>query len=137
MANNRSAIRTAIKALLVNQTVAGANVYTNRESNLWQSELPAIIISTGSEPVVAESLQSRRYLRTLELVLKIKIKATASVDDDLDTFVAQVEVIINGAPSLGGTVLTSIQTNTETRVDSEGETDIGVAELTFECKYIS
>lgn len=136
MANNRVAIRAAVKSMLVNVTDAGPNVFTNRETRLWESELPAILLSTGQEPVVHESLQGRRYYRTLELLVTVKITATVSVDDELDALVGQIEEILNTEPSFGGTVISSIQTNTEIRVNSEGKEDVAVAVLTFECKYI-
>ncbi len=137
MANNRANIRSALKTMLTGQTDAGSNVYTNRESRLWQSELPAIIISTPEEPVTPESLSSRRYIRDLVISLEVKIEASESVDDTLDALVADIEDLIDADPSIDGTVLSCVQKSTEVRVDSEGEKDIGVATITFECKYIS
>lgn len=135
--NNRAAIRAAVKALLSGQTDAGTNVYTNRETKLWQSELPAILIYTPTEPIVPEALQGTRYYRTLELQVKIKLEATSSIDDDLDDLAADVEDLMSADRSFGGTVISSIQTNTEISIDSAGENDVGMATLTFECKYIS
>jgi hypothetical protein len=135
--NNRQAIRSALKAMLSGETTAGANVFTNRETRLWQSELPAILIYTNQEPSTPESLSARRYIRNLELVIHVKIEATENVDDDLDQIVTEVEEIIDADQSLQGTVLATSQTNTEIRVDSDGEKDIGIAIITFECKYIS
>lgn len=135
--NNRTTIRTALLDMLVGETSAGTNVYSNRESRLWQSELPSILIYTLQEPLTPESLSARRYIRNLELQIKVKVEATETVDDTLDALVAEVEAIIDADPSLAGTVLTTIQTNTEVSIESEAEKDIGIAVLTFECKYIS
>lgn len=137
MANNRVAIRAAIQTLLLNATDAEDNVYTNRKNKLWESELPAILISTVQEPALPESLSGRRYIRNLEVKLIIKIASTEASDDDLDVLVGQVETLVNANQFLSGTVLSTIQTNTELIFDAEGETDVAVATLTFECKYIS
>lgn len=137
MANNRQAIRTAVQAMLLGNTDADQNVYKNRESKLWQSELPSILIYTLQEPSTSESLQSRRYIRDLELLIKVKVEATESVDDVLDALVGEVEDLINADRSLSGTVLSTVQQNTEITIESEGENDVGTAILTFTCKYIS
>jgi hypothetical protein len=138
MANNRSAIRDAIKALLLDETDAGANVYTSRTSPLWQSELPAILIYTEDESAKPESMRANsRSIRTLQVTIHAKIEASEDVDDDVDSLVAEIETLISEESSLGGTVLGSQLTNTETRVDMQGESEIGVAVLTYECLYIS
>lgn len=137
MANNRVAIRAAIKTMLSGNTSAGTNVYTNRETRLWESELPAILLQTETEPVVPEALNSRRYYRTLELHIKIKAEGTTSVDDTLDALVAEVETIMDANPGLSGSAITSQQTNTTVTLNSDGEKDVGEATLTYEVKYIS
>lgn len=137
MANNRVAIRAALKALLSGETDAGTNVYTNRESRLWKSELPSIIINTPDEPVNIRALNGGIYNRTLTINVEVKVEASEDVDDTLDALLAEVEQIVADNPSLSGTVQAAIQTNTETRIDSEAEKDIGVGILTFECKYSS
>lgn len=137
MANNRVAIRAAAMTLLMDNTSAGHNVYANRESKLWQSELPAITIYSLHEPTTLEGVSGRRYIRSLQFAVKVRVSATETVDDDLDSLVAEVETIFANNPGLSGTVLSTIQTNTEITIDSGGEEDIAAAILTFECKYIS
>lgn len=137
MANNRAAIREALKVALSAETLAGLNVYTNRETSLWRSELPAILIYSNQESAVPENLQGRRYYRTLELTVEVRIEASEDASDSVDELLAVIEAIIEEEPTIGGTVQSTILTGTETRVDSEGEKDIGVGVLTYECKYIS
>jgi hypothetical protein len=137
MANNRSEIRSAIVALLLGNTDADSNVYPNRETKLFQSELPAILIYTLHEPSILESQNGMRYIRTLQLAVKIRVQSSETIDDDLDALTAEVETIIANNPSLNGTVLSTIQTLTEVLVDSTGEEDLATATLTFECKYIA
>lgn len=137
MGNNRKAIRDALKALLIGSTAADANVFTSRTSPLWESETPAILISTPEESTEFGSLQANRYRRTLTLNVEVKIVATENVADDLDDLVNQIESILILNQSLTGTVQSTTLQSTSTRVDSETDQDIGVAELTFECKYMS
>lgn len=138
MGNKRPEIRDALKTLLINaSTAAGNNVFTNRENGQWKAELPLIIIHTSQEAARPESLKGRRYIRTLELTVTTKIKATDSTDDELDDFVAAVEDEIVSNPSLSGTVLSTILTSTQIIIDSESEYDIGVGILTYECQYIN
>jgi hypothetical protein len=138
MANNRSAIRAAAKALLSGETDALANVYTSRTSPLWQTELPAILIYTESEEAVPESMRANpRSIRTLQLTIHAKVEATEDVDDDIDALLTEIETLMSAQSSIGGTVLGSTLTNTEIRVEHDGQKDVGVGVLTYECKYIS
>jgi hypothetical protein len=137
MANNRIAIRAAVSTLLTGATSAGTNVFTDRKSKLWESELPAILIYTFVEATTPESINLRRYIRDLELKIDVKVEATTSVDDILDALIAEIETIIIANPGLSGTVLSTIHTHTEIVVDSGAETDIARATLTYQCKYIS
>lgn len=137
MANSRKTIRTTLKALLSGQTEAGTNVYTNRDTNFWQSELPAIIIYTTQESAVHESLQGQRYYRTLQLNVEVKVEAASGVDDALDDLIGDIEDIVTANKDISGTVLTTVQLNTETNIDSDGEKYVGTGTISFECKYIA
>jgi hypothetical protein len=138
MANNRKAIREAISDLLIAaDTAAASNVFSNRKQKLSLSELPAIIIYSEEEPIDPKSQRATQYTRTYQVRIDLKIQASDNVDDDLDDFCAEVETAMIANSSLTGTVLGHIQTNTQLSVEEDGEQDIGVASLSFECKYIS
>ena len=137
MGNNRTAIRAALKTMLSGHTSAGTNVYTNRETSLWQSEVPAILIYSEEEPATREGLQSKRYIRTLHLTIKAKVEGSASVDDDLDALLLEIETLISADESLGGTVYSAVQTTTKITINSDGEQDVGVGEISLECQYIA
>jgi hypothetical protein len=135
MANNRANIRAALKNLLNEETTAGENVYSSRGTRYWKSELPAICIFSSQEPAQPANLQGTRYNRTLELTIEVRVEAGTDADDEVDSLLAEVEALIQEDPSIGGTVQSTILTSTEIRVDSEGEKDMGVGILTYECKY--
>lgn len=136
MANNRAAIRAAVRTFLSGQTDAGTNVVSNRD-RLWDSELPAIRIYTGPEQAIPESQRNVRSIRTLELQIEVKVKGGDSVDDELDELIAEVEVLMTANHNLTDTILGSSLSNTETSVNIDGDENIGVGVLTYECKYIA
>jgi hypothetical protein len=126
-----------VKTLLIGQTSAGDSVFINRESRMWKSELPAIIIFATTEAAQPRALNSKQYLRTLDLLIKIKVSPSDSVDSELDDIAGSVEDLLSADQSLGGTVITSELQNTEITIESDGERDVGVAVLTFTAKYIA
>ncbi len=136
MANNRSDIRAALKLMLSGQTSAGTNIFVERPVR-WRSKLPAILIYTPEESATPENLQGSRYYRTLTLNIEAQVELTDEVEDSVDSLLAEIEDIIIADKSLMGSVISSQLTNSAIRVDNNGETDIGVGVLTYECKYIS
>jgi hypothetical protein len=137
VANNRANIRAAIKTVLDGATSAGSNVYSSRRTKLWNEELPAIFIFTLEEPVTPESQRNTRYIRDVQILIEIRLEASTDVDDELDALVGEVEDLIIANQSLSGTVLSVLQLNTEVSFDPNGEKEVGVAILTYQCKYIS
>jgi len=135
--NKRTEIRDAVKELLDGETEAGSNVYVNRETSLWQSELPAILIYTNQESSVPNSINLKRYIRTLELKIEVKVEESEAVDEEIDALLAEIEEIVSENISLSGTVLSTKQISTEIEFDTSGEKPLGVGTLTFECQYIS
>lgn len=135
--NNRAAVRSALKTILSGATDAGSNVFAHRGTSLWTSELPAILIYTNQEQAKREALNRSRYIRTIELTIEVKVEAGDDVAEELDALLGQVEDVVQANESINGTVLSTVQTNTEIRVDSDAAQNIGVGTLTFECQYIS
>jgi hypothetical protein len=135
--NNRQAIREALKTMLTGQTVATNNIYSNRKSGLWETELPAILIYTTDELAKPVTLQGRQYLRTVQLSVEVRIEGSDTVDDDVDSLLGAIEDIVIADQSIGGTVLITTHTNTQTSINSAADQNIGVGMLSFECQYIA
>lgn len=136
MSNNRKAIRAAVKTMLLNNTSAGENVYTNRETTTWESELPAILIYSDDENATNRDITGRQKIRTYNVRIEIKAEAEASVDDDLDDLAQEIETILNADRSLSGTAMDSNYTSTSISISSEGDKEIGTVLLNYEIKYI-
>jgi hypothetical protein len=151
MSTQRKKIRQAIKALLLDNTPAGARVWTNRPNPLSQrpgqqsasSQLPAILIYTRSEDSEVFNESPRQYKRTVEVVVEIAAAMNDDIDDTLDDYAQTVENLILLDDRLGtdpddageyvadGTELTR---SSMTIVDG-GEIPIGAAILSFDVMY--
>ncbi len=135
MAHIRKEIRDAIVELLLDETDAGENVYANRETDLWEAELPAILVYTRDESATPRDLSGRTSIRTLQLIIEIKVYANTTLDDTLDAIALDVEDIMSAA-QIAGTTGRPIYKSTQIELDSGSAKEKGVATLTFDIQYI-
>lgn len=96
MAHQRQTIREAIVTRLTGLTTSGSRVYASRLKPLLDSELPAILVSTGGEP-----LGDATYLKTglpvarpLEIRVDLVAKATSGYENTVDLMLSEVEVAL-------------------------------------------
>lgn len=137
MSHTRQNIRDALVTIIQNgNTAAGSNVYPNRETLLWESELPAVLVYTKEETADPRSLSGSQSIRTLEMVIEAKVMATENVDDDIDDLCAEIEDLLSANPSLSGNALSCIYKSTNIDLDSSSENQKGTAILTYQVKYI-
>lgn len=136
MAHKRTDIREAVKTMLLSNTIAGLNVYSNRVSAFWKSELPSISIFTTEEEATPRDLGNKSYIRTMQLRLEVHAEATEDLDDLLDDAAVQVEDIMNADQGLLGTAIGSKLTTTSIELAGDASTPVGVCSLNFEIKYI-
>ena len=136
MSQSRKNIRDAVVTLLSGATAAGTNVYANRETSLWETELPAILVYTKEETAEPRSISYKQSIRTLDLIVEIKALATEIVDNQLEDIAEDVETVMIANQSLSGSALSVEYISTSISLDSDSETEKGVAALTFKVKYI-
>ncbi len=136
MSHSRKLIRDQVVSILSGQTDAGTNVYANRQTSLWETELPAILVYTKQETAESRDNSGSQYIRTLHLLVEIKAEATSLVDDALDEIALDVEGLFAANRSLNGTALSSELKSTDITLDSGSEKQTGVAILTYEIKSI-
>lgn len=132
----RQQIREAAKAMLLGHTEAGQNVYSNRVSALWRSDLPSISIYLTDETATPRDLRQSSYVRTGTLVFQILAAATENLDHQLDTIADQIESITGADPSLKGTVQGFLLQSSESELNTEGTTPIGTLSLIYQVTYI-
>jgi hypothetical protein len=137
MSHARTQIRSAVTALLMNNTSAGAKVYESRIYPLDDPKLPAILVYTKQETVGDQVSMSkpRTQVRELQLTIEAYVKANANIDETADTMALEIEQIIGGDPTLGDLVKDTIFTTTEIQYEGEGEKPIAVIILTFAVLY--
>jgi hypothetical protein len=139
MPHQRTAIRNAVKALLLNHTSAAARVFSTRETPWERVELPGISIYTLEETVEPESGNTApiELRRTLQLAIEIAIKAKENIDDEIDAVCLQVEKAMHADETLNHTASMSVMGGTEISVVSTGQQLIGLARLIFTVTYFT
>lgn len=134
-------IRRAIKALLVNKTKAGCNVFVSRTTNIDHEELPAIIIYPNTERVDEFNSAPKNYKRTF--ACKIEIIGADSADHELDelleTIAEQVELILEENEtenSAFGKLINNLRiTGSNYTFSGEGQTPVGSLILDVDFVY--
>ncbi|MDA0307499.1 MAG: hypothetical protein O2832_02100 [Proteobacteria bacterium] len=137
MTHARTQIRNVVKALLLNNTSAGAKVYESRIYPLDDPKLPAILIYTKQESVGDQMSMSkpRTQHRELQLTIEVYVKANSTIDETADGLALEIEQIIGNDLSLGGLAKDTILSTTEIQYSDEGEKPIAVITLTFAVLY--
>lgn len=134
--HKRTEIRNAVKAMLLNATTCGANVYSNRVSTFWKAELPSISIFTTDEEAQPRDLRAQSYVVNMNLRIEIHAEANEDLDETLDDLSKEVQDLIQANQDLTGTCLGSVYTGAQIELADNGTTQIGVASLNFSVKYI-
>lgn len=142
MANHaRQQIREAAAALLTGLATTSSRVYQSRIHPLGDTELPCLVITTNDETVERGNTgQSALLKRVLNLQVTAKAKATANVDDTLDTIIKEVEIALNASVSantLGGLAKQIDLSTLYVDMDGEGEMPVGQAVMNFNCYYMT
>ncbi len=130
----RHKIREALKEMLLNQTDAGSNVYSNRVSSYWRSELPCISIFMRDEELSPRDLSAKTYLRKSTITIEIHAEAKEDLDLALDKIADQVEGIILSDISISGTVQGCIFQGIEIDLASGDETTTPIGVLSLNCQ---
>lgn len=132
----RQLIREAIKDILIDNTTAGSNVYTNRVSAFWKEELPSISIFMRDEELTPRNTQGKTYIRKATITIQIIAEANEALDNSLDAMADQVEALILADESLQGNVSGLVFQSSEFEIAGDAAKDIGALTLTMQVTYI-
>lgn len=137
MANHaRHQIRDQVVSTLTGLTTTGARVYPSRVRPLTESNYPCLLVYTTSEAVVdGNGSRPRSLVRQLRLVVEAVCKASADIDDTLDTIAKEVEVALATDPTLGGLAKDCVLAETEIDLVGDGDKPHGIGKLTFSVVY--
>jgi hypothetical protein len=143
----RQLIRDAVIAQLTGQTAAQTRVDDSRTEPHRRGPLPAISVYTEHETVVDDSKQSRpgELLRELDVVIVGWVEHTQArpATRALDDLAAQIEIIMDADPYLGGLAggIGVWLSETEIAIEDENELRpdplIGVIRMTYVAPYLT
>lgn len=135
MAHKRTSIRNNVTTTLTGLTTTGSNVFESRIYPNELSKLPLLNIYSNSE--TSELLSIGKIERNVEIMVEGFAKATANVDEALDTIAKEVEVALGTDLTRGGHAKETFLTNTEYELENIGNQQLGVIKMTFNVQYIT
>lgn len=139
----RRQIREAIKAILVNHTVAGKNVFTGRAHALTEAEIPGILITAAAQGGERSEVSSIGASNTLDRTVPIVVighDEGREVEDRLDAIAVDVERLLGLAREDGASPLMLVAEDidlvrTEISIFGEAAERAGEIRLFFEVLY--
>ena len=136
MAHIRKAIREHVVTTITSLSTTGSNVYETRYFPLQTGNLPALIVYTLDETVEDYTLgqNTRTQFRALNLIIEAHCRATANIDDTLDTIAEEVEEAMVTDISRGGNAKDTKLVSTEVDFDTASQ-KTGLMRLTYLISY--
>lgn len=141
MAHPRKQIRAAVTAALLGETDAGSRVFKARHLPTRRTELPAVLVRSGSGGESVDADSSTTAPRELTCRYDLEVCAVVRVDDEdvddtLDDMAEQIQTVMETDPFWGDLVVDSIRVNTEAaEVEIDGDRSVGGLVLTYEFTY--
>ena len=139
MSHPRKKIRDYLKEILLDKTLAGKNVFTNKKIHIDHDCLPQIIVHTESESVTLMDQAPKRYKRDLSVVIEIFSKGITeeSCQDELDQIAWQVENVLALDDDWGATVNKSDLSSVRLEFQENGTNPIGACIITYTAQYLT
>lgn len=130
----RQLIRQAAATAVTGLTTTGTKVYQSRLHTLRDSNLPCLLINTDDEEIDAGM---GLHNRMLQLKIRAVAKATADLDDALDTMAAEIETALAPGFTAGGKKLFPTLTSIQVDMVDELEKPAGVITLAYLVPYFT
>jgi hypothetical protein len=132
----RQQIREQVGTTLTGLTTTGSNVFQSRVYPLAASNLPGLLIYTLVETSDLDAMgSSQDLMRNLSLAIEGYAKASANLDDTLDTIAKEVETALAADTKLNGLAKNCHLSGTEIQLNGDGDQPIGVVAMTFSVTY--
>ena len=136
MTHVRQSIRERIASNVTGLSTTGSNVFQSRVYDMQGSELPGLLVYSLSEDSERDSFIGTNGLnRVLEVVVEGYAKASANLDDTLDTISEEVEAAIAADPTCNSLAKDLALTGTEIEFNGDGETPMGTVRLSYSVVY--
>ena len=138
MSHVRKQIRDRISEILASGvTLVSGRVYPSRIYPLSEDNLPCVAVYTSSEESGLRTMGTVTIERQLLTSVDAVVRVSDSFDDDVDALCVQIEEAIAADFTLSGLVKDIVLSSTEIDFDSDAERPIGIARLTFACRYVT
>lgn len=135
MSHVRQQIREAAATAVTGLTTSGARVFQSRTRPIADGSLPCLLVNTDDETVEVLTVDGLVLDRRLTLSISAYAKATSSLDDTLDTMIAEVETVLGNTTLSGKVKSLALQS---VRIEMEqGEKPAGRAVMQFEANYMT
>lgn len=132
MAHARQQLREAMVAACTGLTTTGSTVSASMVYP--HNTLPSLNIIADNETTIDTSYQTN-HIRELTVTVEARSKATADLDDTLDTICAEVETAVMADSSLANLTRDIILSSTEIEYNAKLEQPIGVARMIWLLHY--
>ena len=133
----RQVIRTGVVGIL-NGVTALPTVETNRTTALSQSELPAVVVTSGNESIEAnQQIGGGAQGRVYTLLITVAVNDTLPVEDTLDSLILEVEKAIYSWDyrTVSNDILVVSLTDIEQVLSDSSSEFIGTATLSYNISY--
>ena len=135
MAHKRTSIRNNVTTTLTGLTTTGSNVF---ESRIYPNELAKLpLLNIYSNTETSELSSIGKIERNLEIMIEGFAKASANIDETLDTIAKEVEVAMATDLTRGGHAKDTFITNTEYELENVGNQQLGVIKITYNVHYLT
>lgn len=132
MSHVRQQIRAAAAGVL-SAIPSVASVFVNRVHRVRESDLPCLMVTTDDEAIRPLTVGGM-VERELDLVIRVLVRATASMDDTLDSLIADVEAALAGN-TLGGLVRSIDLSEIHIELSSDLDVPAGEAAMVWKTTY--
>lgn len=134
MTHVRTQIRDAAVSALTGLATTGTRVYPSRLTPLRDADLPCLLVMTNDEDIAGADVHGVLQERTLRLAVRAVAKISGTLDDTLDTIVAEVETALD-AQTFGGLAKSVNLAAISIEMDDALEKPAGFAELAYTVTY--
>lgn len=141
MSHQRTLIRRAAVAALLDKTAAQERVYPTRKVPYRQKELPVIAVYTDDEESDTGDVGPLELERNIDLKVEAWVATDGdpepNVDDAMDDIALEIEAALHGDLYLGGEVGGEglKLTGSTTDLVTVGDLEIGLVVLTYQATY--
>lgn len=134
----RRQVREAIGTALTGLTTTGSRVFQSRVYPLETTDLPGLLVYTGSETIAPSTIHGPAiWERTMTVRVTAVAQAVANLDDTLDGICKEVEVAIAGMSITGIATEIRLTEIAEPELSGSADQPTGQVSMGFEVSYFT